>query len=165
MVATKIHQATFLFISFLNFVLGLGTYSVIIPTAVLRCLFLERKCDTTDLTQSVCAESEICVPPLSSTLGVCKCKDGYKKVNDTCYMKPTEPPSRASFVSDDDQSNGHVVVGVLISLFVIALVVCAVYVSYRYRLIAWVRNKMNQRNVDYDEFMIGQDPDDDPPLN
>lgn len=79
-------------------------------------------------------------------------------------MKSTDPPSRASFVSDD-QTSGHVVAGVLISIFVITLVVCGVYISYRYRLVAWVRNKMHQRNVDYDEFMIGQDPDDDPPLN
>lgn len=79
-------------------------------------------------------------------------------------MRPTEPPSRASFISDDQDSN-NAVAGVFIAIFVIALIVCGVYITYRYRLIAWVRNRMNQRNVDYDEFMIGQDADDDPPLN
>lgn len=95
------------------------------------------------------------------------CLEGYNRVSGVCYLKPTDPPSRASFVSDDDQSNnsGHAVAGILISIFVIAMIVCGVYITYKYRLIAWVRNRMNQRNVDYDEFMIGQDPDDDPPLN
>lgn len=167
MVGTKVHQAVFLFISFLNFVLGLGTYLLPIhkPHFAYFYFFPDKRCNVSDLIQNQCSDTEMCVPSQTSIIGVCICIDGYKRVNGTCYMKPTDPPSRASFVSDDDQSSGHVVAGVLISIFVITLVVCGVYISYRYRLIAWVRNKMNQRNVDYDEFMIGQDPDDDPPLN
>lgn len=88
-------------------------------------------------------------------------------MNGTCKLNPTDPPSRSSFISDDDvRSGGHnAVAGILISLFVIAMIVCGVYIAYRYRLVAWLRHRMRQRNVDYDEFMIGQDADDDPPLN
>lgn len=135
----------------------------------LSSLLSEKKCNTTDLYQSTCSNTEICVPSPTSSLGLCKCIDGYKRINDTCRLevKPTDPPSRASFISDDDSSGSHVVATVLISVFVVAfaLAAFAALVCYRYSLLAWIRNRMNQRNVDYDEFMIGQDADDDPPLN
>lgn len=36
----------------------------------------------------------------------------------------------------------------------------------KYHLIAWVKQKMHRNHENYDEFMIGQDlDDDDPPLH
>lgn len=106
--------------------------------------------------------------------GVCQCIQGYVRINGTCSVQPTttEPPSRASFISNDDagehqvvQPKNHTVAGVFIGIFVVAFVLCGVYVAYRYRFVGWLRGRMGQRNVDYDEFMIGQEADDDPPLH
>lgn len=65
--------------------------------------------------------------------------------------------------NETDGGSGHVAAAV-VSVLVIAFVICAVFVGYKYKLHTWVRSKFNQRNSNYDEFMIGQDLDDDPPL-
>lgn len=57
--------------------------------------------------------------------------------------------------------------GILIPLFLILLVIYAIYVSRKYHFVSWFRRKIRQRNNNYDEFMIGHDADvedDDPPL-
>lgn len=72
-------------------------------------------------------------------------------------------PNYSSLV--DNQGSGSVVAGILIPLSLIIFVICGIYLNRKYQILTWVRNKFNRRSENYDEFMIGQDlDDDDPPL-
>lgn len=69
----------------------------------------------------------------------------------------------SSLVNDGD--GGSMSAYILTPLILIAFVICGIYINRKYHLVTWVRNKMIRNNENYDEFMIGQDLDDDPPLH
>nr|CAH7769764.1 unnamed protein product [Callosobruchus chinensis] len=111
-----------------------------------------------------CSETESC----NEATNTCQCLPGYERGNET-HCVPFSPevdstPNYSSLV--DNQGSGSIVAGILTPLCLIVMVMCGIYVTRRYHLIAWIRSKFNRRNENYDEFMIGQDlDDDDPPLH
>ncbi|KAJ8925364.1 hypothetical protein NQ315_009194 [Exocentrus adspersus] len=150
--------------------LRLGVYRIFSILPILPLLVVigdaDRKCDPEDLISisSQCSDTEVCDTFSRS----CQCRPGYERYN-TTYCKPSivtstqSTPNYSSLV--DNQGNGSLIAGILIPVFLIVFVICGVYVNRKYQLLAWVRHKMSRSNENYDEFMIGQDlDDDDPPL-
>lgn len=120
-----------------------------------------KKCNKTSLVSVKCLETETCM----ITTGTCECLPDFKRINGTCEnVTDAVSPSETKSALIDDGGNGRIVAGILIPLFLIMFVMCGVYVSRKYRLVGWLRAKLNQRNKNYDEVMIGQDPEDDDDL-
>ncbi|CAH0550637.1 unnamed protein product [Brassicogethes aeneus] len=122
-------------------------------------LLAERICNTTDAVTHDCSESEYC-----NENKKCTCLPGYTRLNDTfCIQRNNSAPNYSSLVYNN--GNGSLVAGIVIPLCLILIVISGVYISRRYDVLDWIRQKINQRNSNYDEFMIGQDlDDDDPPI-
>ncbi|KAJ8934520.1 hypothetical protein NQ314_013303 [Rhamnusium bicolor] len=125
-----------------------------------------RQCDTSDLNNSPCSsDTELCDGSTNS----CQCLPGYERKNKTYCVQTVNTssqstPNYSSLV--DNQGSGSIVAGILIPLFLIIFVICGIYVNRKYQILTWIRNKISHRNENYDEFMIGQDlDDDDPPLH
>lgn len=116
------------------------------------------KCDSTSLIDEYPCDktTEACEDAL------CVCGGSYNEVNGTCVLPQTTTSKYSSLV--DNQGDGSLLAGILIPLILITFVICSIYVSKRFELGKWLRERFNQRNRNYDEFMIGQDDDDDPPL-
>lgn len=131
-----------------------------------------RTCDTETIVYNQCSETETCIPATGSNKGYCECHPGLIRVNSThCKsiinrIKEQQTPKSSSLVDKGANSNnGNIVAGILIPIFLIMVVICGVYCSRKYNLFNYLRNKMYQRSINYDEVMIGQDlDDDDPPL-
>ncbi|CAG9764988.1 unnamed protein product [Ceutorhynchus assimilis] len=116
------------------------------------------KCNSTSTAiDPICESTESC----DESTNICQCLPAFENVKDQCVL-PQTTPNYSSLV--DNQGNGSLVAGILIPLFLIAFVICSIYVGKRFELVKWLREKFSQRNRNYDEFMIGQDDDDDPPL-
>jgi len=131
----------------------------------------QTSCDSTTVVNSRCTATETCVQTTDSKNGYCECLPGLTRVNATFCKNVTKsddsPTPRSSSLVDEDEGSGsgHVVAGILIPIFLIAVVICGIYFSRKYNLVSYVRSKIYQRNSNYDEVMIGQDlEDDDPPL-
>lgn len=128
------------------------------------CSLGDRPCSSLDLVDPKCSSSEVC----DETTNTCQCPPGHERAGPTvCIAIKTDVSTTPSYSSlIEDQSSGSVVIGVLIPVILIGFVMFGVYLSRKYRLVAWIRGKINHRNENYDEFMIGQDldDDDDPPL-
>lgn len=113
-----------------------------------------------------CSLTEIC----DETTKTCQCAEGLKRYNETSCIEveKTEAHSTPNYSSlVDDQSGGSIVIGILIPIILVAIIMFGIYLSRKYHIVTWVRRKLNYRNENYDEFMIGQDLDDDeddPPL-
>lgn len=117
-----------------------------------------KSCNATEtITNPSCNSTEQCDPATNT----CTCLSDFVSENGAC-IKPSPPVSYSSLV--ENQGNGSLLAGILIPLCLIVLVICSIYISKRYELVKWLRHRLNQRNRNYDEFMIGQDDDDDPPL-
>lgn len=98
----------------------------------------------------------------------CLCPKGYERFNVT-YCIPTkktdDETSKHSSVMENNNS-GSVTVYILTPLLIIFFLMCGIYLNRKYHIIIWISKKMHQNNENYDEFMIGQDlDDDDPPLH
>lgn len=123
-----------------------------------------RQCDPSDLNSLQCSETELC----DNSTRSCQCPSGFERENNTyCVEKvissSQSTPNYSSLV--DNKGSGSLVAGILIPLSLIIFVICGIYINRKYQLLTWVRNKFNRRSENYDEFMIGQDlDDDDPPL-
>lgn len=125
-----------------------------------------------DTRQVECSINEACTANSTvddtNDIGYCHCNVGFKRVNGTLCVqiqeKNVQQPSTSSLV--DNSNSNHLAAAILIPLFVISLVIVGIYISHRYKVITWIRTRMNQRKSNYDEVMIGQDldDDDDPPL-
>lgn len=128
---------------------------------LLICFILGKKCNKTSLVSVKCLETETCM----ITTGTCECLPDFKRINGTCE-NITDAVSRSETPSAlvDESNNSHIVAGILIPVFLIMFVICGVYFSRKYRLVGWLRVKLNQRNKNYDEVMIGQDIEDDDDL-
>lgn len=74
-------------------------------------------------------------------------------------------PKDSSVIENGD--SGSVTIYILAPLFLIVFVICGIYINRKYHLVTWIKNKVHRNNENYDEFMIGQDldDDDDPPLH
>lgn len=117
-----------------------------------------QKCNPETLVDQQCSSNnEQC----DVTTNTCQCLSSFNNENGTC-VEPHSTPNYSSLV--DNHGNGSLIAGILIPLFLITFVICSIYVGKRFELVKWLRNRLNQRNRNYDEFMIGQDDDDDPPL-
>lgn len=126
----------------------------------------KKSCNATDLDNQ-CSATETCYQSEVSRLGACACREGFIRINDTFCQAPTQPNGTpavktSSLVDHNSSSN---VVATVVPTFVILIVICVVYIGYKYKLHSWIKNRINQRSTNYDEFMIGQDLDDDPPLH
>lgn len=96
----------------------------------------------------------------------CQCFKGYERINDTyCVISKTDQTSEHSNLIENGES-GSATVYILTPLILIIFVICGIYLNRRYQLVAWVNKKIHRNHGNYDEFMIGQDfdDDDDPPL-
>ncbi|XP_022902186.2 uncharacterized protein [Onthophagus taurus] len=134
-----------------------------------------KKCNSSNLINFDCGPNGICVLTTmeKEELGNCECKKGFEMNEKNVCVKSSKTRSDdKDFISSSlvDETNtdkkGHVAAAIIIPAFLIALVMAGVYIGYKYRVLTWVRNKMNNRSTsNYDEVMIGQDlDDDDPPL-
>ncbi|KAJ8962523.1 hypothetical protein NQ318_000914 [Aromia moschata] len=139
-----------------------GIFYFVLPVIV---VVGSRQCDPSDITKLLCSDTELCEEETRS----CQCLPGYVRKNDTyCVQKnnasPQSNPNYSSLV--DNKGSGSIVAGILIPIFLIIFVICTIYFNKKYHILTWVRNKISRRNENYDEFMIGQDlEDDDPPLH
>lgn len=104
-----------------------------------------------------CATTELC----DDATNTCQCDRDYT-VDDGACVLPHTTLNYSSLV--DNQGDGSLLAGILIPLCLVAFVICSIYISKRFELVKWLRERLIQRNRNYDEFMIGQDDDDDPPL-
>lgn len=109
-----------------------------------------------------CSESEYCDEDSSH----CNCLKGYIRVNVTLCIK-TDDQTSPKDSSIENGDSGSVTIYILAPLFIIVFVICGIYINRKYHLVTWIKNKIHQNNENYDEFMIGQDldDDDDPPLH
>ncbi|KAF7264577.1 hypothetical protein GWI33_023038 [Rhynchophorus ferrugineus] len=116
-----------------------------------------KSCNATEVVSSTsCNSTEQC-DTLTST---CKCLAEYVEENGMCVT-----PNAVSYSSlVDNQGSGSILAGILIPVCSLLLVICSIYLNKKYELVKWLRHRFSQRNRNYDEFMIGQDDDDDPPL-
>ncbi|XP_057657067.1 uncharacterized protein LOC130894337 [Diorhabda carinulata] len=122
-------------------------------------VFGEQKCNFEDLTQENCGDHEWCVQETN----LCECITNYEKKNNICVPVTTHDPTSSNYSNlVHHQGSGSIVAGILIPLFLIVFIMCGVYVTRKYHLVSWLRNKFHRRNENYDEFMIGQDDDDEP---
>lgn len=124
-----------------------------------------KQCNPHSMRDVACKQNETC-----TATGFCECKVGFKLINDTCLNITTtkDAPDAQPVIhsSTEESTSNHVAAGILIPLFLITVVICGVFLNHKYRIISWIRNKIDQRNMNYDEVMIGQDlEDDDPPLH
>lgn len=119
-----------------------------------------QKCNpSSTIDDDYCLDTEVCDDLTNS----CICGTSYIDLNGTCSAnQPQTTPKSSSLV--DNQGSGSLLAGIVIPLFLIAFVICSIYVSKRFELVKWLREKFGQRNRTYDEFMIGQDDDDDLPI-
>ncbi|KAI4467444.1 atp-dependent protease [Holotrichia oblita] len=154
----------------------LGQRVVIVATAILLAFSItlaQKQCSLKDTRQVECSINEACT--VNSTvdgtddIGYCDCRVGLKRVNGSLCVqiqenKNAQQPSTSSLVHGSNSN--HLAAAILIPLFIISLVIIGIYISHRYKVITWIRTRMNQRKSNYDEVMIGQDldDDDDPPL-
>lgn len=127
----------------------------------------KKTCNATDLDNQQCSPTETCDQSEVSSLGICACRDGFIRINDTFCQAPVQPSDTTSVKTSSlvDEKGGSNVIAVIVPTFIILIVICVVYIGYKYKLHSWIKNKINQRSTNYDEFMIGQDLDDDPPLH
>lgn len=110
-----------------------------------------------DARVSDCSDTEVCNDKK------CVCLPELTRLNETYCVKNKSSPNYSSLVYND--GNGSLVAGIVIPFCLILLVISAVYISKKYNIFDWIRQKVYQRNNNYDEFMIGQDiDDDDPPI-
>lgn len=116
-----------------------------------------KRCNSTDLVSEQCHEHETC----HSKREECECLPSFKRVNGVCENDTKDVSSIASSALMHESNGSHVIAGVLIPLFLIFVVILGIYVSRRYKVILWIRSKINKRSSNYDEVMIGQDDDDD----
>lgn len=146
-------------------------YMLIVTGIILYCTFTLalRQCSLRDIRTQDCWANETCTAQGTSVdIGYCECQRGFQRINESLCIpvnKTAQQPSTSSLVHNT--SSGHIAAAILIPLFIISLLIIAIYISHRYKLINWVRTRMNQRKRNYDEVMIGQDldDDDDPPLH
>lgn len=105
-----------------------------------------------------CGENESCLET-----GLCHCLPTHELKDSVC-VPIVSVDIRSSNYSNlvNNQGSGSIVAGILIPLFLIVFVMCGVYVTRKYHLASWFRNRFRRRNENYDEFMIGQDDDDEP---
>lgn len=129
-------------------------------------IILGNQCNVYDLRSKSCEDSEICDENYNS----CQCAPGFKQ-NDNYCIKVEEIPRADGDVSPPNNSelvNNHTsssVPSILLWIFICVNIIIVIYVVRKYNIINWMRNKINSfRRSNYDEFMIGQDVDDDPPL-
>lgn len=130
-------------------------------------LFIARKCNTTDLENEQCSATEVCNSQNKTlSLGVCECQNGFVRINETFCQALDSSTDKTTVKTSSltDRKGGSSIIAGIVPTFIILIVICAVYIGYKYKLHTWFKNKINQRNTNYDEFMIGQDLDDDPPL-
>lgn len=132
-------------------------------------LALKRKCSVSNLKVVECLAFETCVANSSDVdIGSCECQTGFERLDDgPCVQVVTNGKAQEALISNlpDSSGSSHFAAAVLIPVLLVFFVII-IYVSYRYKVITWIRVKMNQRKANYDEVMIGQDlnDDDDPPL-
>ncbi|XP_028142253.2 uncharacterized protein LOC114336127 [Diabrotica virgifera virgifera] len=119
----------------------------------------EQKCNYSDLTEDDgCGPNEWCVKT-----NKCECIPQYKRKDNTCILETSDDPKSSNYSNlVDNQGSGAIVAGILIPLFLIVFVMCGVYLTRKYHLVSWLRSRLHRRNETYDEFMIGQDDDDEP---
>ncbi|EFA06659.2 uncharacterized protein LOC103313889 [Tribolium castaneum] len=117
---------------------------------------LGESCDPTALP-SQCPDSQLC----DEATRTCQCAPGFTRNASACAPLAPTTPNTSSLVAG--HHSGPIVAGILIPLVLILLVIYAIYISRKYKLVTWLQRKIHQRNNNYDEFMIGQE-DDDPPL-
>ncbi|KAK9886718.1 hypothetical protein WA026_017637 [Henosepilachna vigintioctopunctata] len=131
--------------------------------------FVENQCNVHDLRSKQCEEFETC----DETSNSCQCLPGYVKVDSYCEKIEQNsgssgnilfPPNSSSLVNDKDEG-GSAVTGYVLLFFLLFSLIGGIFVTRKYNLLQVVRNKVYSfRRSHYDEFMIGQDVDDDPPL-
>ncbi|XP_044746296.1 uncharacterized protein LOC123307884 [Coccinella septempunctata] len=128
---------------------------------------LGNECNIYDLRSELCGELEICDENTNS----CQCAPGYNRVENSCKKAVSLPTPNGDITlpNNSELVNHHTstsISGVLMFIFIIFInIIIVVYVVKRFNLVHWMRNKINSWNrSNYDEFMIGRDVDDDPPL-
>ncbi|CAG9859971.1 unnamed protein product [Phyllotreta striolata] len=119
----------------------------------------QRKCNFADLDKDVdCGKNEVC-----EESGWCNCLPDFQKKDNECVSVASEDIKSSNYLNlVNNQGSGSIVAGILIPLFLIVFVMCGVYVTRKYHLLSWFRNRFRRRHENYDEFMIGQDEDDEP---
>ncbi|ENN78155.1 uncharacterized protein LOC109536443 [Dendroctonus ponderosae] len=142
-----------------NFYVGLLCLCFLFTKALCK---VGRKCNSSNaIDDGSCLDTEVCDDLTNS----CICGLSYVELNFTCSTWADQPQTTPKYSNSvDNQGSGSLVAGILIPLFLIAFVICGVYISKRFELVKWLREKFGQRNRTYDEFMIGQDDDDDLPI-
>lgn len=128
---------------------------------------LGEQCSIYDLrSNSKCGESEICDENVNS----CQCAPGFNTVDNFCQRAILIPNTNENVEPNNTELliNNHAgltIKGVLILTFLCVNIIVVILVMKKFNFGHWVRNKVYSfRRSNYDEFMIGQDVDDDPPL-
>lgn len=96
----------------------------------------------------------------------CHCLKGYDRVNITKCIKTEEQTTDkySKFIKNED--SGSVTIYVLTPLILLLIAICGIYMNRKYHITAWVKKNIHRNHENYDEFMIGNDlDDDDPPLH
>ncbi|XP_050305834.1 uncharacterized protein LOC126742980 [Anthonomus grandis grandis] len=115
------------------------------------------KCDPASIRDEPCpTPEELC----DQQIQTCQCAIDYNLIEGVCVFNQT---SRYSSLVDNE-GDGSLIAGIFIPLGLVSLVICSIYLSKRFELVKWLRERLHQRNQNYDEFMIGQDEDDDDPV-
>ncbi|KAL3288063.1 hypothetical protein HHI36_002514 [Cryptolaemus montrouzieri] len=129
---------------------------------------LGNECNIYDLRSKQCDQFEIC----DENTNTCRCSSGYVKVDAFCekhkqnpYTEVKSPSPNSSSLINEQKGGGSLITGFLLPLFLLISLVSLVYLTIKYDLASRIRNKVYLlRRANYDEFMIGADVDDDPPL-
>ncbi|KAL1514095.1 hypothetical protein ABEB36_003414 [Hypothenemus hampei] len=118
---------------------------------------VDDKCNSTEVIndENCLSATELC----DDKLQVCVCRPKYENINGDCVETAVSKSKYSSLV--DNQGNGSLAAGIIIPLILITIVICIIYVNKKFDLFKWIREKLPQRNRNYDEFMIGRDIDDD----
>lgn len=141
----------------LTYILTIGIICCHYLFKIVECA-LGRQCNDFDLRNGNQCDStvEIC------DKNICQCRPGFAKNQTHCISTVEVSPNSSSLIESEGGSH---VLATIVPIFILIILVSGVYVHRKYNVINWVVNKINQRRIrTYDEFIIGGDTDDDPPL-